>query len=578
MANWLAQYLDRNPEIARLPVYKRDRYSLHVRQRDGSVQAEFSTRPLHYQDDHGIWQPLDTLLRAAGNEYGAPGLDVFLAPDGGVRVAGTKHRQRTGRVVVLDIATGRVKRIVASDLGVGRIEDDSLLRDAGMYQHRLRVTATGLREELTINGPLGGTSAAEWLMIETEMQGRSLPDGWVGSLKWAGRYQFRPPVCMDAAGARIAARQYALRQGNRQMLYTGAPLAWLAGAAYPVVLDPDFSATAADGYVYTDSYVSWSDAHDTVQAFDVSTGVVWVGNVYQSGKGGEHWGANRCFLAFDTSSLGASSVQAATLLLATEYPLTLSDDVEITKLNWSAWNPVSIGNQEAVFDAALAASKDVVWCAQGAGLLANVYYGNDYSLDTSWISRTSTTYYGLLAKHDRDNVTPTTDERIHLKTSESLYPPILRVIYGEAAVDASAIAAAVRTELAAELAMLDVAVSSRLATAGYTAPLDAAGTRAAVGMAAANFDTQMGALSDQIDGLGTDVADGLDELEAALLGGLNGAMVTVVSSVLGGTVTVYVADTWRFTVATARRCCMCARTRGWPGSAGRRRRAQGMAR
>ena len=43
-------------------------------------------------------------------------------------------------------------------------------------------------------------------------------------------------------------------------------------------------------------------------------------------------------------------------------------------------------------------------------------------------------------------------------------------------------------------ANLDVAVSTRLAAASYTAPLDAAATRAALGMAAANLDTQLGAL------------------------------------------------------------------------------------
>lgn len=42
---------------------------------------------------------------------------------------------------------------------------------------------------------------------------------------------------------------------------------------------------------------------------------------------------------------------------------------------------------------------------------------------------------------------------------------------------------------------LDTTVSSRLATSGYTAPLDAAGTRSAVGLASANLDTQIGALA-----------------------------------------------------------------------------------
>lgn len=46
---------------------------------------------------------------------------------------------------------------------------------------------------------------------------------------------------------------------------------------------------------------------------------------------------------------------------------------------------------------------------------------------------------------------------------------------------------------------IDAAVSSRLATAGYTAPLSAAGTRSAVGLASANLDTQLTAIDDYID-------------------------------------------------------------------------------
>lgn len=59
---------------------------------------------------------------------------------------------------------------------------------------------------------------------------------------------------------------------------------------------------------------------------------------------------------------------------------------------------------------------------------------------------------------------------------------------------AAANASQVRTELTTELARIDVAMSTRLATAGYTAPLDAAGTRTAVGLASANLDTQLDAL------------------------------------------------------------------------------------
>lgn len=46
---------------------------------------------------------------------------------------------------------------------------------------------------------------------------------------------------------------------------------------------------------------------------------------------------------------------------------------------------------------------------------------------------------------------------------------------------------------------LDVAVSTRLASASYTAPLDAAGTRTAIGLASANLDTQLTAIDDYLD-------------------------------------------------------------------------------
>lgn len=46
---------------------------------------------------------------------------------------------------------------------------------------------------------------------------------------------------------------------------------------------------------------------------------------------------------------------------------------------------------------------------------------------------------------------------------------------------------------------LNATISSRLASASYTAPLDAAGVRAAVGLAAANLDTQLAAIDDFLD-------------------------------------------------------------------------------
>ena len=46
---------------------------------------------------------------------------------------------------------------------------------------------------------------------------------------------------------------------------------------------------------------------------------------------------------------------------------------------------------------------------------------------------------------------------------------------------------------------INATISSRLASASYTAPLDAAGTRSAIGMASANLDTQLAAIAGYID-------------------------------------------------------------------------------
>ncbi|MER8615974.1 hypothetical protein NKG99_03835 [Mesorhizobium sp. M1409] len=66
---------------------------------------------------------------------------------------------------------------------------------------------------------------------------------------------------------------------------------------------------------------------------------------------------------------------------------------------------------------------------------------------------------------------------------------------------------------------LDATISSRLAGASYTAPLDAAGTRTAVGLASANLDTQLDALPTNAE-LATAFA-AADDATLAAIAGLN---------------------------------------------------------
>ncbi len=99
---------------------------------------------------------------------------------------------------------------------------------------------------------------------------------------------------------------------------------------------------------------------------------------------------------------------------------------------------------------------------------------------------------------------------------------------------AAAVASQVRTELTTELGRIDAAVSSRLAAAGYTAPLDAAGVRSAVGLASANLDTQLGAIAGYID---TEVAAIISAIAA-----LNNISTADVLSQVQSALTATVAD------------------------------------
>lgn len=72
---------------------------------------------------------------------------------------------------------------------------------------------------------------------------------------------------------------------------------------------------------------------------------------------------------------------------------------------------------------------------------------------------------------------------------------------------------------------IDAAISTRLAGSSYSAPLDAAGTRSAVGLASANLDTQLGAISAKTTNLPADPADASDI--ASAFGTVNSTLSTI---------------------------------------------------
>jgi len=88
---------------------------------------------------------------------------------------------------------------------------------------------------------------------------------------------------------------------------------------------------------------------------------------------------------------------------------------------------------------------------------------------------------------------------------------------------------------------IDAAITSRMATFSYTAPLDAAGTRAAVGLASANLDTQLGDLPTNSE-LAAAIAAG-DDATLGAIGALNNLSAAEAQTAAGAALTAYDAAT-----------------------------------
>jgi hypothetical protein len=130
----------------------------------------------------------------------------------------------------------------------------------------------------------------------------------------------------------------------------------------------------------------------------------------------------------------------------------------------------------------------------------STYAGGDTSGTTTLLSRLTSTRAGLL-----DNLDAAISTR--LATAGYTSPPSAATI--AAAVWDYLTSAATTVGSLGKLLVdnLNATISSRLASASYTAPLDAAGVRSAVGLASANLDTQLGAIDSNVDAILVDTAE-----------------------------------------------------------------------
>jgi hypothetical protein len=444
MANWVASHLERNPHLARLPVRRRTKYSLHVELPERNTFCAFFTGvPCHYQDEQGEWQPLDTTLQfdSVRNEYFAPGIATRLKPDGSVRIVGadkskSEHAHQTAHVGFFDPITKRFT--THKKLPGGKADKHRMVSDGADFTHSLHVTERGLREELVIQALPSGDSRA-WFGLDSVVDSLAVPDGWIKQEWMAGGHRFRLPRIHDAAGLPGPCFYYAQKQGNKQHLYTLVPMSWLAsGVAYPVTIDPEYyGSDVSDGFMQSESTSGYAVAYAGTGTLSALISGVIYGTAYQSatsdGKTTTYW-VVRTILPFDTSSLPLDAVIQQVDLTLTPMLVYYSTGISTTMMVVApAWpNGSDLENWQSISAAPLIGK----W-ARTADLTADLPY-EKLDLGNTGLTLGALSYLSLISGNDFCYNAPVVGQDWGFQpylseVTEASYRPLLVVTYGEAA-------------------------------------------------------------------------------------------------------------------------------------------------
>jgi hypothetical protein len=378
MANWAKLQED----LTGLPVVKRARHGIHFDKGNGEIVANFSGKPCHYEDK-GVWKPIDTtLLLGADGFYGCPHSPVKVHKDGRVKVDKSDYSQFT--------------KLPGSP--VGKVDGDRIVREFPGGRQYLYVTEDGFREEIVVDKP---TFPLEKFLAK---QSGTLPSA----------YKASPQTAVDANGDVFEITSDTKAFGN-----------WLNKAAYPVVIDPDFTGGTGDLYI-GGSNADYATARSTYAQ---------KGNAHVLVECGQYisttFRVRRLFFLFDTSTIGAgSTVTQANLNLSWAGDQSLTDfDLQIVE---ATWDYTDAGTS---YDNCLAGDTAAVWKNTSSLGTQHVLQASP-NLTTSWVSKTGTTYYSLRSSRDKAGTEPSGNEYVTINMADNLTEsrrPTLTVTYTAAA-------------------------------------------------------------------------------------------------------------------------------------------------
>ena len=232
---------------------------------DGTRTAEVHPFPVHYKDDQGAWQDIDTNVTDTGSDLKADKTAAKTtlkkqADDqgavGSIQVAG-----RTVTLKAKDAKGIRKQRATREQRGV---RYRKAYEDADL---RYEITSSGLKEEIVLTGPKGPSQYRYELTVDNADVRKTA----AGDLEFVepgtGTFLFKlpKPYMYDNSNSPTAARTISenvsydvAKRGNSFDITLKADKAWLKDAArkYPITIDPTITLNQA----YYDAFVDTCSA------------------------------------------------------------------------------------------------------------------------------------------------------------------------------------------------------------------------------------------------------------------------------------------------------------------------------
>jgi len=390
----------------------------------GTFTQEISGADVSYQDEGGSWNPLD-------ESWETDGQDGFA-----FRAARMNHKVRFDSIgawrwyprrnvdteyIVINrpqcwlTATKRWGNLLAS----------------GVSREGKSITITSVRKVTRVIHSRWNGIKTDWVLLDA-----SAPTRFRQKIDLVGITEVSG-VLYGADGTRLASLMptTATDANGIELPCTGSYAggyvefsADVTGAAFPVVIDPDFTGGTGDCEVYGQN-ATYATALDNATSSNNTNNYLRVGQTYVSTPLYRVYGAA---ILFDTSTIGADSTitQVNLTLVSTADESNVDFNVVITKFNWSAYVADIGGYRTQILTGSYGSTADATW-RNTSGMSLNTQYTSG-NMATDWVNKTGVTYYGLTSDRVKSETTPDDLEDIKIASGDhttASYRPKLTVTY-----------------------------------------------------------------------------------------------------------------------------------------------------